>query len=98
MFGSLRNGERVVVIRVTRLGDILDFGEVFKAFGNNYFAQISHILRHFVNVSKSVIFLILSFLGKFYRHLAIFSGHAGCYAQNDENYYSTYKDQNKARI
>ena len=30
---------------VTRLGDFLDFGQLFKAFGTNYFAQISHILR-----------------------------------------------------
>ena len=30
---------------VTRLGDLLDFGQVFKAFSNNYFAQISHILK-----------------------------------------------------
>ena len=30
---------------VTRLGDLLDFGKVFNAFGNNKFAQISHILR-----------------------------------------------------
>ena len=33
---------------VTRLGDLLDFGQLFKAFGNNYFAQISHILRQFL--------------------------------------------------
>ena len=30
---------------VTRLFDLLDFVQVFKAFGNNEFAQISHILR-----------------------------------------------------
>ena len=33
---------------VTRLGDLLDFGELFKAFGNNEFAQISHILGQFL--------------------------------------------------
>ena len=37
-----------VVISVTRLGDFLDFGLLFKAFGNNYFVQISHILRQFL--------------------------------------------------
>ena len=26
---------------VTRLGDLLAFGQLFKAFGNNLFAQIS---------------------------------------------------------
>ena len=30
---------------VTRLGDLLDFGQVFKAFSNYYFDQISHILK-----------------------------------------------------
>ena len=33
---------------VTRLGDLLDFGQLFKAFGNNYFAQILHIIRQFL--------------------------------------------------
>ena len=33
---------------VTRLGDLLEFGQIFKAFGNNKFAQISHILRQFL--------------------------------------------------
>ena len=33
---------------VTRYGDLLDFGQLFKAFGNNYFAQISHSLRQFL--------------------------------------------------
>ena len=35
------------IFSVTRLGDLLDFGLVFKAFGNNKFVQISHILRQF---------------------------------------------------
>ena len=30
------------------MGDLLEFGEVFKAFGNNEFTQISHILRQFL--------------------------------------------------
>ena len=33
---------------VTILGHLLDFGQVFKAFGNNFFAPISHILRQFL--------------------------------------------------
>ena len=33
---------------VTRLGDLLDFGQLFKAFGNNYFAQIFDILKQFL--------------------------------------------------
>ena len=42
---------------VTRLGDLLYFGQLFKPCGNNYFAQIPHFRQ---------------FLGNFYRHLATF--------------------------
>ena len=41
---------------VTRLGDLLHFGQLFKASGNNYFAQITRILGNFVKVSISFIF------------------------------------------
>ena len=58
---------------VTRLGDLLDFEQLFKAFGNNYFAQnILHSWAIFVKVTKVLIFVVKSFLGNFYRHLAIF--------------------------
>ena len=58
---------------VTRLGELLHFGQLFKASGNNYFAQFAYILGNFlVKVSKSLIFLVKSFLGNFYRHLATF--------------------------
>ena len=30
-----------------------------------------------VKVSKSIVFIVKSFLGNFYRHLAVFSGHTG---------------------
>ena len=33
---------------MTRLAYLLDFGQLFKAFGNNKIAQISHILRQFL--------------------------------------------------
>ena len=33
-----------VTTSVTRLGNLLGFGKLCKAFGNNQFAQISHIL------------------------------------------------------
>ena len=39
---------RKVASSVTRFGNFLDFGQLFKAFGNNQFAQISHILRQFL--------------------------------------------------
>ena len=38
----------VVVSNVTKLGDLLDFGPLFKAFHKILFAQISHILRQFL--------------------------------------------------
>ena len=38
----------LILNSVTILGDLLDFGQLFKAFGNNQFAQISHILRQFL--------------------------------------------------
>ena len=53
---------------VTRLGNLLDFGQF-------NFPKIPTFLGIFGNVSKSIIFLVKSFLGHFYRHLAIFSGH-----------------------
>ena len=37
----------LLTFSMTRLGDFLDFGQHFKAYGNNQFAQISHILRQF---------------------------------------------------
>ena len=33
---------------VTRLGDLLYFGQLFKANGNNYFAQNAHIFQQFL--------------------------------------------------
>ena len=39
---------RYVVPSVTRLGDFLEYGQLFKAFGNNLFAQISLIFRQFL--------------------------------------------------
>ena len=58
---------------VIRFGDLLHFGQLFKACGMNYFAQITHIFRQFfVKLPKSFIFIVESFLGIFYRHLATF--------------------------
>ena len=38
----------VAIVSVTKWGDLLDFGQLFKAFGNIQFAQISHILMQFL--------------------------------------------------
>ena len=52
-----------ISVSVTRLGNFLDFGQLFKAFGNYKFTQISHILRQFfckgvkmLNFSSEIIF------------------------------------------
>ena len=58
---------------MTRLGDLLHFGQLFNARGNNYFAQIANTFYAiFVNLSNSFILLAKSFLGNFWR---LFTGH-----------------------
>ena len=39
---------------MTRLGDLLDFGHLFQAFGNNCIAQITHILDIFCKGVKII--------------------------------------------
>ena len=41
---------------VTRLGDLFHFGQLFKAGGNNYFAQIAHIFDKFSKGVKIFLF------------------------------------------
>ena len=58
---------------MTRLDDLLDFGQLFEAFGNNYFAQIlgSFCVKIF-NLSSEIIFRqLLWTFGNF------FTGHTG---------------------
>ena len=63
-------------ISVTRLGDLLHFGQLFKACCNNYFAQNGpHFQAFFVKFWTFFILLVKSFLCNSYRHLAIFTGH-----------------------
>ena len=68
---SLSNTLSLAVSSVTRLDDLLHFGQLFKACGNNY-SNRPHSQAIFVKVSKSFIFLVKSFLGNFYRHLTTF--------------------------
>ena len=56
------------------LAIFLYFGRLFKAYGNNYFAQISH---RDVKGVKIYHFSSEIILGNFYKNLAIFSGHTG---------------------
>ena len=69
-----------VVASVTRLGHLLHFGQLFKACGHNYFAQIAHIFMLFLvsKVSKSLIFLVKSFWATFIDIWRLFTGHTGC--------------------
>ena len=57
---------------VTRLGDFCTLGNFLKPLATINLPQSSPFLGIFVKVSKSFIFLVKSFLGNFYRHLAIF--------------------------
>ena len=51
---------------VTRLNNLLHFGLLFRACGNNYFAQIAHIFgEFFVKMSKSFIFYLYHFWATF---------------------------------
>ena len=59
-------------VSVTRLGDLLHFGQHFKTCGNNYFAQIAHILGHFYKGVKIFHFTSEIILAKSYRPLATF--------------------------
>ena len=49
-FGALTLQFLWVILKnsVTRLGDLLHFGKLFKACGNNYFGRIAHIFRQFL--------------------------------------------------
>ena len=63
-------------VQCDQIWRFIELCQLLNAFGNTLFAQISHMPKDiFVKVTKSIIFLVKSFLGNFYRHLAIFSGH-----------------------
>ena len=46
--------KKYLVFSVTSLGDLLDFGQLFKAFGNNIFVQVSYIPTFLGNFCKGV--------------------------------------------
>ena len=50
---------------MTRLGNLLHFGRLFKAFGDNYSAQIAHILDNFCIVVEIFHFSSEIILGNF---------------------------------
>ena len=57
---------------VTRLDDLLHFGQLFQASGNNFYAQITHILGNFCKGVQIFYFSSKIMFGNFYRHLATF--------------------------
>ena len=67
----------IFVSSVTRFGNLLHFGQLFKAWGNNYFAQIAN----FVRLSKSFIFPLESFGATFIDIWRLYIGHNGLILQ-----------------
>ena len=57
---------------VTRLENLLHFGQLIKACGNNYFAKMPTFWALFVKASKTFTFQVKTFLGNFYRYLCNF--------------------------
>ena len=67
---------------VYRLGDLLNFGQLFKASGSNYFAQISLILRLFLYRCQNLSFFKWNhFWPTFIDIWQFFSGHTGYNSQ-----------------
>ena len=62
---------------VTRLGDLLHFGYFSKPVATIIFTKSHPLNAIFLKLLKSFILLGKLFLGNFYRHLAIFTGHTG---------------------
>ena len=59
---------------VTRLGNLLHFGQLFKTLRHCLFCpNYPYFSAFFEKMSKSFIFQVKSFLGNFYRHLATFN-------------------------
>ena len=63
---------------MTRLGDLLDFGQVFKPFATINLPKSPTFLGNFCKDVKIYNFSSEIIFGHFYRHLAIFSGHTSC--------------------
>ena len=59
-------------ISVTRSGDLLDFGQLFKPLATINLPRFATFLGNVCKGVKIYHFLLKSFLGNFYRHLAIF--------------------------
>ena len=66
---------------VTILGDLLHFGQLFKVRGNNYLAQIAHILGKFCKGVKIFHFSSEIIFGATFVDIwQLFTGHTGSFA------------------
>ena len=71
---------------MTRLCDLFDFGQLFKAFGNNLIcSNLPHSYAIYVKVSKSLIFLVKSFWATFIDIWRRFTGHTRPTTTNDDD-------------
>ena len=61
-----------VRISVTRLGDLLQFGQIFKATASNYFDKIAHVLGKYCKDAKIFHFSSGIIFGNLFRYLATF--------------------------
>ena len=69
-----------VFTSVYRLGDLLYFGQLFKACANNYFAQSTHIFRKKIKGVKNFHFSSAIISGQLFIGLWwLFTGHPGLY-------------------
>ena len=66
-------------ISVTRLGDVLHFGQLYQACGNNYFTQIAHIFRQFWWRWSFIFSTEIIYWATFIDIWRIFTGHTGLY-------------------
>ena len=64
-------------VSVTRVSDLLHFGQLFKVYGNNYFAQIAHIFRAIFWRGQNLLFFLWNYTWEtFIGTWRFFSGHS----------------------
>ena len=66
-----------LLVSVTRLGDFLEFGQLFKALATINLPKLPTFLGNFCKGVKIFNFSSGIIFGNFYGNLAIFSGHTG---------------------
>ena len=77
---------------VTRLGNLVHFGQIFKPVAD-FFCQNHPHLGKFCKGVKIFNFLLMSFLGNFCRHWATFYWAGPCLFQDTEHVGDVYQDE-----